>query len=78
MNTVTTFIIVFGSAGLILIILFVAFIVYRNSMREAKNYERGLKMVPILIHLPPASDDIDEYQHQGFYEPDLWTAPCVI
>ena len=59
MNTVTTFIIVFGSAGLILIILFVAFIVYRNSMREAKNYERGLKMVPILIHLPPASDDID-------------------
>ncbi len=59
MNTVTTFIIVFGSAGLILIILFVAFIVYRNSMREAKNYERGLKVVPILIHLPPASDDID-------------------
>lgn len=59
MNTVTTFIIVFGSAGLILIILFIAFIVYRNSMREAKNYERGLKMVPILIHLPPASDDID-------------------
>ena len=59
MNTVTTFIIVFGSAGLILIILFVVFIVYRNSMREAKNYERGLKMVPILIHLPPASDDID-------------------
>lgn len=27
--------------------------------REQKNYERGLKMVPLLIHLPPASDDID-------------------
>ena len=70
MNTVTTFIIVFGSAGLILIILFVAFIVYRNSMREAKNYERGLKMVPILIHLPPASDDIagpSDVQHYCEY-----------
>lgn len=32
---------------------------YRKILREAKNYERGLKMVPMLIHLPPASDDID-------------------
>jgi hypothetical protein len=31
---------------------------YRKILREAKNYERGLKMVPILIHLPPASDDV--------------------
>lgn len=31
----------------------------RNSLRESKNYERGLKMVPLLIHLPPSSDDID-------------------
>lgn len=37
----------------------VAFFTYRRTLREAKNYERGLKMVPILIHLPPASDDID-------------------
>lgn len=36
----------------------IAFFVYRQTLREAKNYERGLKMVPILIHLPPASDDI--------------------
>jgi hypothetical protein len=28
-------------------------------VREAKNYERGLKMVPFLIHLPPPGDDID-------------------
>lgn len=34
------------------------FMMYRHTLREAKNYERGLKMVPILIHLPPASDDI--------------------
>ncbi len=31
----------------------------RGSLRESKNYERGLKMVPIMIHLPPASDDIN-------------------
>jgi hypothetical protein len=31
---------------------------YRKIVREAKNYERGLKMVPLLIHLPPLSDDI--------------------
>lgn len=32
---------------------------YRKLLREAKNYERGLKMVPLLIHLPPTSDDIE-------------------
>ena len=26
--------------------------------REAKNLERGIKMVPMLIHLPPQTDDI--------------------
>lgn len=35
------------------------FYTYRATLREAKNYERGLKMVPLLIHLPPASDDIE-------------------
>lgn len=31
----------------------------RRIFREQKNYERGLKMVPLLIHLPPPSDDIE-------------------
>ncbi len=31
----------------------------RNRIREQKNYERGLKMVPLLIHLPPPSEDAD-------------------
>ena len=31
----------------------------RKLLRDAKNYERGLKMVPLLIHLPPTSDDIE-------------------
>ena len=30
-----------------------------KTFREQKNYERGLKMVPLFIHLPPASDDIE-------------------
>jgi hypothetical protein len=31
----------------------------RKRIREQKNYERGLKMVPLLIHLPPPSDDTE-------------------
>lgn len=31
----------------------------RRLWREQKNYERSLKMVPLLIHLPPPSDDIE-------------------
>ncbi len=29
-----------------------------KQKREAKNLERGIKMVPMLIHLPPQTDDI--------------------
>lgn len=45
--------------GIVLGIVWVAYMQYRNILREAKNYERGLKMVPLLIHLPPSSDDIE-------------------
>ncbi|MEM6998040.1 MAG: ATP-binding protein [Patescibacteria group bacterium] len=31
----------------------------RKLMREAKEYERGLKVVLLKIHLPPVSDDVD-------------------
>ncbi len=58
MNLVPFFII-----GVILFILAavttVVVVWYRRILREAKNYERGLKMVPMLIHLPPSSEDID-------------------
>ena len=30
-----------------------------NKLRKSKRYERGLKMVPLLIHLPPSTDDIE-------------------
>ncbi|HSW78938.1 MAG TPA: hypothetical protein VLF88_02910 [Candidatus Babeliales bacterium] len=36
-----------------------AFVYLRGIWREQKNYERGLKMVPVLIHLPPMSDDTE-------------------
>jgi Predicted ATPase len=38
---------------------FLFWTVYSNAKREAKNYERGLKMIPMLIHLPPSGDDIE-------------------
>jgi hypothetical protein len=48
------------------IILFIAlvaapiiFFQVRKNFREQKDYERGLKTVPLLIHLPPPSDDIE-------------------
>ncbi|HUC88345.1 MAG TPA: DUF87 domain-containing protein [Candidatus Binatia bacterium] len=31
----------------------------RRIFREQKNYERGLKMIPLLIHLPPSSEDTE-------------------
>ncbi len=31
----------------------------KRSYRDQKNYERGLKMVPLLIHLPPTSQDVE-------------------
>ena len=54
-----------------LIIFFLVFLVFvglggvvgyysvRRGYREQKNYERGLKMVPVLIHLPPLSEDTE-------------------
>ena len=37
----------------------VVYFQYRRVLREAKNYERGLKMVPLYIHIPPISSDIE-------------------
>lgn len=40
-------------------VVWFAFLQYRKVLREAKNYERGLKMVPLYIHIPPISSDIE-------------------
>lgn len=44
---------------LIVIGLPLAYAQIRKIFREQKNFERGLKMVPILIHLPPQSEDTE-------------------
>jgi hypothetical protein len=52
----------YAIGGILIFVPIVAFIVYirsRKLLREAKNYERSFKMVPLYIHLPPLSDDID-------------------
>jgi hypothetical protein len=54
--------IVFIAVALLAIVIIAGPIVYlqaQKTFREQKNYERGLKMVPLLIHLPPMSDDLD-------------------
>ncbi len=58
MSEVGVFVVLFVITVLIISGAVAAFIMYRKTLREAKNYERGLKMVPILIHLPPASEDV--------------------
>lgn len=45
--------------GIILVGSAFGYVYVRRLYREQKNYERGLKMVPLLIHLPPPSDDTD-------------------
>lgn len=48
--------------GVLLVAAIAAPIVYwqtQKMFREQKNYERGLKMIPLLIHLPPPSEDTE-------------------
>ena len=49
--------------GIFLIMIMIAapivFVQVRKVFREQKSFERGLKMVPLLIHLPPTSDDTE-------------------
>ncbi len=52
-------IIVFSLLALMVVIGLVIYVHSRRLLREQKNYERGLKMVPLLIHLPPPSEDTD-------------------
>ncbi len=55
---------IFNTVGVIVVVgllvfSFLAFVFsqYRKVLRQAKNYERGLKMVSMQIHIPPASED---------------------
>ncbi|MDR0957449.1 MAG: TraM recognition domain-containing protein, partial [Candidatus Nomurabacteria bacterium] len=57
-GAVGIFVITLVVVGVISIMVAVVFFQARKSFREQKGYERGLKMVPLMIHLPPPSDDI--------------------
>jgi hypothetical protein len=57
MTALLTILVVF--LGLLLVAAPIVFIQVRKVFREQKNFERGLKMVPLFIHLPPLSEDID-------------------
>ena len=52
-------IILFSIIIVVCVASFLIFDQYKKTVREAKDYERGLKMVPMKIHLPPPSDDIE-------------------
>ncbi len=55
----TIIVILIGLAFIGLIAAPVIYIHSRRVLTEQKNFERGLKMVPLYIHLPPPSDDTD-------------------
>ncbi|HET7320254.1 MAG TPA: ATP-binding protein, partial [Candidatus Saccharimonadales bacterium] len=56
----TTLLFILGVVVLLIgVAAFVVFVQSRKVFREQKNYERSLKMVPLLIHLPPPSDDTE-------------------
>ena len=47
--------------GTVIIAIFVIAVIVKtfNHKRKLKDYERQLKLVPLLIHLPPSTDDIE-------------------
>lgn len=49
--------------GIVIIVIgglsIVGYLVYRRGIRYAKGIERGIKMVPVLINLPPPSEDAE-------------------
>lgn len=54
-----------GTVGMIIVVIFtligvaaVLWTIKVRTERKLKDYERALKMVPMLIHLPPATEDI--------------------
>ena len=57
MATLLISIFIFTSIGAV--VIGVIYFLFRKSLREAKNYERGLKMIPLKINIPPMSDDIE-------------------
>ncbi|MDR2063930.1 MAG: type IV secretion system DNA-binding domain-containing protein [Candidatus Nomurabacteria bacterium] len=47
------------SVAILIVAIAVVWSFFVRKRQKDKNYERGLKMVPMLIHLPPEVEDID-------------------
>ena len=45
-------------AVVLILAAFIAWKLYVNAQRVRKNYARSLKMIPMMIHLPPPTDDV--------------------
>src|SRR6266568_73784 len=56
---ITVIIVLVVLLGIVGAVAPVIFMQTRRHAREQKNYERGLKMVSLLVHLPPQSEDIE-------------------
>ncbi len=52
-------VVIFVAVFAIILIIAIVFSARISKLRKAKKYERGLKMVPLFIHLPPTTDDIE-------------------
>ena len=50
--------VVIGVIAVAIIVAIIAVSSVIKKKRKLKEYERSLKMVPLLIHLPPSTDDI--------------------
>jgi hypothetical protein len=59
MDIIKIFVTIFILLVIVAMVFLFVFTQYRKTLREAKNYERGLKMVPMYIHIPPSSDDLE-------------------
>ena len=52
------FFVVIGGVLAIAIAIVIILVIILRKIREKKDFERGLKLTPLLIHLPPTTDDI--------------------
>jgi len=56
---ITTVVIIIVVLAIVASSLLFAYLHTKKLWREQKNFERGLKMVPLMIHLPPSSSDTE-------------------
>lgn len=58
-NLIATLVSALVFIGVMAVIITIAYMAFRKEVRGRKNYERALKMVQVMIQLPPSSEDKD-------------------